>query len=152
MLPAEAFADVVAFLRLFDLSSLAITSAMCSTLAVKASGSIRWEDFSGLQFLIGDNLLEVTRSQSLHVCMNGWAVVWRGYNNDEDAAFDRESVATLALKNEIEMAEFVETAFSNCIVGNIFCFQSKFMDAFGPVADSVVITGALWPPVLMGPS
>lgn len=61
MLPPETFAEIVAFLRLFDLDALAVTNASCSTLAVKASTALRWEEFPDLRFYISSQLLEITR-------------------------------------------------------------------------------------------
>lgn len=121
MLPTEAFAEAVAFLRLFDLSALAVANALCSTLAVKASTCVRWEEFPGLSFAF----------------MNGWLQVMR--RNDTD---NWQLVANVFFPSETAMAEFIAAAFPNCIFEDvtIFRFVSKrILDVIGRVAGSVVV-------------
>lgn len=52
VLQTETFDEVVAFLDLFDLSALAATNELCSSLAIKASARIRWEEFRDFRLFI----------------------------------------------------------------------------------------------------
>lgn len=120
MLPAEAFADVVTFLLLFDLGALALTNAICSSLAIKASTMIRWEAFPDLQFYIWSDVMQFFRGDLL--------------------------VANLNFPNEIAMEEFIADGFLNCIFEDVEIspYLSKdLLDAIGRVVDSVVVKGTL---------
>lgn len=59
MLPTETFAEVVGFLRLADLSALAVTNALCSMLTLEASLGIRWEEFIGLRFYVRKQTIQI---------------------------------------------------------------------------------------------
>lgn len=130
MLPAEVFAHAVAFLRLFDLSALAVTTATCSTLAVKASNSIRWEEFAGLLFSIVDDAILIAKYIGPK-CVTGFG------------PFD--VVAFLSFSNVTAMAEFISGALPNCIFEDVDIFSfpgDHLLDAMGRVADSVIVKGA----------
>lgn len=117
MLPTEVFAEALAFLRPFDLRALAVTNALCSSLAIKASTRVRWEEFPGIRLFIEARRLEI----------------WRGYMH---------SIATLAFKSENRMIAFVAAAFPNCIFDDIIIVgfpSERLLDAIGQVADSVII-------------
>lgn len=128
MLPTEAFTDVVAFLRLFNLKSLVVTNAFCSSLAAGASTGIRWEEFSNLRFNISTSMIEIF-------------VVSR----DDNVLFRSRRVANLTFPNETATAEFADAAFPNCIFEEMELLSSskQLMDTIGCVADSVIIKGAL---------
>lgn len=133
MLPTEAFADAVAFLRLFDLRALIVTSGLCSALAVKASARIRWEDFPDIRLYISyDYTIQIFRiSDSL--------------KDQQDGTSTRTQVmATLTFANESTLADLVAAAFPNCIFEDISCFTSeRILDTICRVANSVVVKGTL---------
>ncbi|KAH7680105.1 hypothetical protein AAVH_41524, partial [Aphelenchoides avenae] len=131
MLPPDAYADAVAFLRLFDLSALAVTNALCSSFAVRASTAVRFEEFPGLQFLLIWNRIEI--SHVFDASMNG------------SGPFHWKHVANLTFVSEDDLHEFVAAAFPNCIFEDVgMPLPSKnLLDATGRVADSVVVSGAL---------
>ncbi|KAH7697292.1 hypothetical protein AAVH_35626, partial [Aphelenchoides avenae] len=136
MLPTEAFAETVAFLRLFDLSALAVTNLHCSSVAVKASGSLRCEEFMDLHFYVA----------------HYWVQAMKCVGIDEYGSFDMQNVELLGFPNEIGMAEFVADAFPNCVFGNMTAYLNKaVMDALGRVADSIMIKGALILDVSLSP-
>lgn len=139
MLPTEAFSEVIAFLRLFDLKSLAVGNSLCSSLAVKASKMIRWEDLSGLRFHIYNKRFEVYRPTD-------------AANKDDECGW--QIVAFLTIANEKETTEFIDTAFPNCIfedVGTTYFVSEQLLDAVGRVADAVVVKGVLSIDVLKRP-
>ncbi|KAH7698425.1 hypothetical protein AAVH_34482, partial [Aphelenchoides avenae] len=130
MLPAEAFAEAVAFIRLFDLSALVVTNALYSSFAIRASTAIRFEEFPGLRFLLIWNRIEVSRT--FDASMNG------------DGPLLREHVASLTFASENDLAEFVAAAFPYCIFEDVGILPSRnLLDAIGRVADSVIVNGAL---------
>ncbi|KAH7706315.1 hypothetical protein AAVH_26458 [Aphelenchoides avenae] len=133
MLPTEAFAEVVAFLRLFDLSDLAVSNALCSTLAVKASTSIRWEEFPGLNFRITNEQIAVIRRSV-----------------SQNMSYGK----LLTFEDETATAEFIAAAFPNCIFDNVEILRSTskpIIDAIGRIADSVIVNGTLCPYISMSP-
>lgn len=128
MLPTETFAEIVAFLRLFDLGAFVVANAMCSSLAIKASAAIRWEEFPDLRFYISDQLIEITRLSQ----------------NDEDGSYDPQHVATLTFRRVKETIKFIAIAFLNCIFEDVSISGSaskRLLSAFGRVANSVIIKG-----------
>ncbi|KAH7711831.1 hypothetical protein AAVH_20877 [Aphelenchoides avenae] len=133
MLPTEAFAEAVAFLRLFDLEALLVANAMCSTLALKASTAIRCEEFPGLVMYIANRWVGIGPSPSLV---------------HEDGQYRCRLVDILAFPSEKELVEFVAAALPNCIFDDI-AFDSNLSkqvrDAIGRVANTVVIRGVLCP-------
>ncbi|KAH7717602.1 hypothetical protein AAVH_14961 [Aphelenchoides avenae] len=131
MLPTEAFAEAVAFLRLFDLSALAVTNALSSSLAVRASNAIRYEEFPGLRFLFVWDRIEISRMYDASV--NG------------DGPFDWQHVASLTFASANDQVEFFAAAIPNCVFEDVdIPLPSKnLLDAVGRVADSVVVNGAL---------
>lgn len=140
MLPTEAFADAVAFLRLFDMKALLITNAICSSHAVKASTVIRWEEFPSFRFEISKRMIYVSRA-----CP------------EEEGSWPCFSVVTrLAFADENEMREFVTAAFPNCIVEDFIISGfspagNDVWDAVRRVADCVVVKRALGLPHCMSP-
>lgn len=130
MLPTEAFADVVAFLRLFDLSALVVTNALCSTLVVKASTRIRWEEFLGIRVCIENRWIRISRCS------------------------DRKHLVSLNFSTETANAEFVAAAFPNCILEDVIIMSTScepLFDAIYRVADSFMIKGTLQLPALTSP-
>lgn len=126
MLPTEVFAEAVAFLRLFDLSELSVTNALCSSLAINASARIRWEQFSDLDFYISDT----------------WVAIYRAFGICDRFDF----VACLTFSNEPDLAEFISAAFPNCIFNGVGIWRhatKHTLNAIGRVADSFIITEAL---------
>lgn len=120
MLPAEVFADAVAFLRLYDLTELPVANRHCSGLAMKHAATIRKETFAGLHFVL--------HSQAVIVCRNS------------------SIVAYLNFPSELATAEFVSAAFPNCVFESVDVQCSRnnhLMNAIVEVADSVVITDNL---------
>ncbi|KAH7716264.1 hypothetical protein AAVH_16315 [Aphelenchoides avenae] len=121
MLPTGSFAEVVGFLRLFYLSSLAATNALCSSLAVKASAEIRREELSGLHFKMWNNLIGISRGET-------------------------QIVARLAFPSETATTEFIDAAFPKCILDDVVLSSSvnkRLLDAIGRVAGSVVVQRVL---------
>lgn len=120
MLPTEAFADAVAFLRLYDLSALVVANSLCSSLAAKASTTIRWEDFSGLYFYIYNERIDV-------------------YCGSDCYSYGTLLVAQLRFASENETIEFITAAFPNCVFEKLAIlrfagFQIKpLLDAIGQV-------------------
>lgn len=123
MLPTEAFAEVVGFLRLFDLSALVVTNSMCSSLGIKASTFIRWEEFPGLRFLVRDGAIKVLRSLA-----------------DEDGERWWHTVALLIFANENDTTDFIAAAFPNCIFEKVDILSMDILDGVGRVADSIIVT------------
>lgn len=129
MLPTEAFAKAIASLRLFDLSALAVANSICSSFAVKTSSTIRWEEFTDLNLNI--------RNGGIEIC--------RPLPKTEDG-LPRWAVTMLTFGSEIEMIEFVATAFLNCIFEDvvIWTYRNKnLLEDVGQVADAVAIRGTL---------
>lgn len=137
MLPAEAFSEAVAFLRLYDLNALVVTNEVCSSLAVKASNKIRWEELPGL---------------SLHIS-NKWIGIRRHDASTNHSGIVRwKSVAVLTFPNEKDTDKFIAAALSNCVFEDVILswnLSKPLLDALGRVADSVVLKGALCPPYSM---
>lgn len=127
MLPNEAFAGSVAFLRRFDLNTLAVTNALCSTIAVKASAKIRWETFPSLSILVADEWMQIVRRIEEPTC---------------------QFVTNICFPSESKTTEFIAAAFPNCIFEDLTLFRtSKYLlDVIGRVADSIVVKGAICPP------
>lgn len=137
MLPPEAFAEAVAFHRLFDLDALLVANALCSSLALKASAAIRWEEFPGLRLYFANQWIYIDRTPEQDGEERRWTPV-------ELLTFPRDD----------QMAEFVDAALPNCIFEELTLFDltsKKVRDAIGRVADSIVIKGALRPPYHMSP-
>lgn len=131
MLPTEAFAEAVAFLRPFDMNALAVTSAMCFSIAVKASARIRWEEFPGLAFHIFKKRIEILLARS---------------PRKKESAFRLQSVASLRFASKNETTEFVDAAIANCLFENLAVnnyARKDRMDAIGRVASSVIVKGFL---------
>lgn len=126
MLSTEAFCDCVAFLRLFDLSALAVTNALCSSVALKASAAIRCEEFPGLRFYVVDCNIYILESTP---------------RKDEDGRAAFFLVKSMGFSSENDLAEFVTEAFPNCIIDNLDVLPdpaAPVLDAIFRVADSVV--------------
>lgn len=133
MLPTEVFAEVVAFLRLFDMSALVVTNAPCSSLALNAASGIRCEEFPDLDFYVSDHMIYVCRVHQVHI---------------SNQCMERrlKYVAFLDFQNESTMAEFIAAAFPNCVfmgVGLQRGASKQTLDAVGRVAGSVIVTEAL---------
>lgn len=131
-LPTEAFTEVVAFLRLFDMSALMVTNVLYSSLAFKASTTIRCEKFPDLNFYIRNRAIRVYRVRQVYV----------------DNRMERrlEHVVSLDFQNEPTLAEFIAAAFPNCIfmgVGIERGTGKHIVDAVMRIADSVIVTEAL---------
>lgn len=127
MLPTEVFAEAVAFFRIFGLNALAVTSAMCSKLAIKASAGIRWEEFLCLRFYITNRAIHILRQ------------------TDKGVRRARMSL-TLTFPSEHDTIEFVAAAFPKCIFEGVtisYHLRKRLLDAIGRVADSVVVKGSL---------
>lgn len=107
MLPTEAFADVVAFLRVFDLRALVVTNSLCSLLAAKTSNLIRWEQFPGLLFHVENRRIEIYR---------------RAGAPPDGALFQLSFMAQLKFTKENDMFQFVADSFPNCILGKLAIF------------------------------
>lgn len=136
MLPTEAFAEVIAFLGLFILNALALTNAFCTSLAVAASSSIRWERFPGLEISI--------RSREIRII--------RHYHSPSDHDYSYPLLETiLTFPSEKDTIEFVVAAFPNCIFENLILWHvsKELRDALGHVADVVVVKETLHLPQRM---
>lgn len=132
MLPTEAFADVVAFARLYNLKSLMVTSALCSAIATKTSSSIRWGDFSDFHFCIYNERVIIERKVECQY--HRW-----------------QPVAALTFTSTKDTTEFVVAAFPYCAFEHLTFFQiGARVDAVAQVADSVVVKGALFLPDSVG--
>lgn len=133
MLLTKVFAEAVAFLRLFDLSALAVTNKLCSSLTVKASTKIQWEEFPDRVFLVLDR------------CIVFGELELTGVNLGQDCSY--------LFSNETGMVDFVAAAFRNCIFEDSeISFGSRpLLDAFDRVADSVIVKGALSLPTSVSP-
>lgn len=102
MLPTKVLAEAVAFLCLFDLKTLAVNNAPCSSLAVKASTVIRWEEFPGLHFVIANHSIGIFR------CFDS-------SKYDAKRRSCRVLVANLTFPNETATSESIAAAFPSCI-------------------------------------
>lgn len=130
-MPTESFAEAIAFLRLFDLSALAVTDALCSSLAVKASTKIRWEQFPGLELNLGNHFIEIFRTPG----------------PNEVACLHRLHVVTrLSFSSFNDMSDFVAAAFPNCIFDDVVILMyagQHLLDAIARVADCVIVNGVI---------
>ncbi|KAH7695059.1 hypothetical protein AAVH_37887, partial [Aphelenchoides avenae] len=132
MLTVEAFAEVVAFLRLFDLNALVVTNALCSSLATKASTVLRREEFPGLLFEIWNKAINVYR--------------YFDTRNDRYGSFRLQFVAGLTFRTANDMIEFIDAAFPRCIFEHVTIYWSAdkhVLDAAARVADCVIVKGVL---------
>lgn len=133
MLPTEAFDEVVAFLRLSELDALLVSNSLCSSLALKASSAIRWQEFPGLQFYVTNRWIDILRQ------------------DDEDGQYGWNRVAKLTFRSQNETAEFIAAAFPNCVFQD-FAIHSYpnlnklVADSIDQVANSVIIQGLFGPP------
>ncbi|KAH7711830.1 hypothetical protein AAVH_20876 [Aphelenchoides avenae] len=143
MLPTEAFSDAIAFLRLFDLGALLVANSVVSSIALKASTAIRWEQFPGLKLYIAQRWIDIGRIPS---------------PDDRDGQYRWNRVAMLIFRSVDETAEFIAAAFPNSIF-DVVVFSSfismplaskPLVDAMDRVWDSVIVTGALNLPYAMG--
>ncbi|KAH7709932.1 hypothetical protein AAVH_22797 [Aphelenchoides avenae] len=123
MLPAQTFADAVAFLRLFDLSPLLVANALCSSLAVEASARIRWEEFPDLAFYVMDRGIAVGKPEG--------CLPFAGGTLD---------VVFMLFPTDTEMIDFLAAALPNCIFKDleIACDNERLLDAIRGAADSVI--------------
>ncbi|KAH7707922.1 hypothetical protein AAVH_24840 [Aphelenchoides avenae] len=132
MLTVETFAEVVAFLRLFDLNALVVTNALCSSLAAKTSTVLRREEFPGLLFEIWNKVINVFR------CFDT--------RNDKYGSFRLQFVAGLSFPTANDMIEFIDAAFPRCIFEHVTIYWSAdkhVLDTIARVADCVVVNGIL---------
>lgn len=130
MLPTESFADAVAFLGIYDLNSLVLTNALCSSLAVAGASRIRWEEFPGLRLRIGHQ----------------WIAVERIIPRRDYADYERRDVAWLRFNSEDKFVEFIAAALPNCVFeGLIFhCRPAEHVHrALETIAHSVVVLSVL---------
>lgn len=141
MLPTEAFAEAVAVLCVFDLHALAVTSAFCSSLAVKAAIRIRWQQFPGLRFCIMEDRIAIFR---------------KNYTSpNEDDSSRLQFVAMLIFPSVDDMSRFVDASFSNCIFEDLivtWTADKKVLDAISRVAEFVIVAGSFTLDVQMSQS
>lgn len=129
MLPIEAYAEAVAFLRLFDLSTHGLHG---STLAVEASSKIRWEEFPGLCFDIWDTGIHIYRKV--------------GAPNGGDGSYRLQYVTSLTFLSSTATVQFVAAAFTNCIFEDMdisIFLRKDILDAILGVANCFIIKGTL---------
>ncbi|KAH7715189.1 hypothetical protein AAVH_17409 [Aphelenchoides avenae] len=124
ILPVETFADVVGFLKYYDLGGLKLTNKLLSSVAQKCAGAIRLFDFSDFEFYVFDT----------------WITVYR-LKSDGDTSW----VCVLKLNSEKNLAEFISDAFRNCTIGRLILGvrHEHVVNAFKFVPETVVVAGIL---------
>ncbi|KAH7710478.1 hypothetical protein AAVH_22246 [Aphelenchoides avenae] len=123
MLPTEAFAEALAFLRLFDLGAVVVTNALCSALSLKAANGVPWEELPGARCFIREHLIEIFDT----------------FKKDENGALLPSCVASLSHPNDPAITRFVAaSSFPNCVFEHLVIsrFPSEpFSDAIDRVED-----------------
>ncbi|KAH7704367.1 hypothetical protein AAVH_28443 [Aphelenchoides avenae] len=93
-LPLETIADVVGFLRYYDLGGLKLANKIFSAAATHCAAAIRLFDFSDFAFYVYDGHIAVFRLDATYLC-------------------------SLELTSGESLSDFVSEAFRNCTVGQL---------------------------------
>ncbi|KAH7707648.1 hypothetical protein AAVH_25114 [Aphelenchoides avenae] len=120
MLPNHVFADVVGYLRLYDLDALLLTDARCSGIAHSAASQIRVFDFSEFRFDL----------------YNSSIVIYK-------LAQAAPNSITLNFLNATDLVHFIPAALRNCVLGGLTAYVKGSFDATTEVADTIIIKGTL---------
>lgn len=119
MLALEICAEVLAFLRLYDLVPMLTASRSCSLLAQSCMQNIRHWSYPGLYFCV----------------ISSWIYM---FNCDTAMSFD------LHFESANELADFVRTAFRNCVFDYLSMnYHQISSHAIEDVADGIIITKSL---------
>lgn len=132
MMPTEAFAEVVAFLRLCDLCALAVTTRCVLRLHAKPLTG-----FDG----------KISRALTLSLRTDGSQFLAELYTlMHVDGSLRWPFVADLTFPSEIDTTEFVSASFANGVFECVTFAGSpskQLLKAIGRVADSVIVKGSL---------
>lgn len=134
MLPAEAFAEVVAFFALYDLDALKLTNRLCYQLAQQCANRIRVFDFSHLTFDIK------TSNGNFKIYVVGRLI-------DEDVGRPHRLASSIRFADENEMSTFVAQAFRNCTLRQLTLnnrhFDRNAIVAMKEIANTMIISKTL---------
>lgn len=132
MLPFDIFAEVVGFLRHYDLDALLLTDRSRTELAQSAAARIHVFDFGEYMFYFDETSLRV-----INVAADGGIMSFANHT-------------PLVFNSETELMEFIPVALRNCTLRSVDLavgFRRRRMrsiiEAMKEVSHTIVITGGL---------